>query len=187
MFSLFSKKYMDEEAAKVFWSWFEEQEVWIIDCIAKSDAAFVWAIDERLKPVFPYFRGELEFQLGYNEGVGEFFFFHFGQPSFCIWLLPKHILREGMINHKKRGVTAMIRFVSLLFYKYQHLYRQEYKQKSCCIRLRTYDKEECSNPIQGQRKSTLVSHPECFLAVLQSQRQDSHCNNSHYNNKISKS
>ena len=67
MFSLFSKKYMDEEAAKVFWSWFEEQEVWIIDCIAKSDEAFVWAIDERLKPVFPYFRGVLEFQLGYNE------------------------------------------------------------------------------------------------------------------------
>ena len=96
MFSLFSKKYMDEEAAKVFWAWFEEQEVWIIDCIAKSDAAFVWAIDERLKPVFPYFRGELEFQLGYNEGVGEFFFFHFGK---------KELVRDGQTLGKMMPMT----------------------------------------------------------------------------------
>ena len=81
MFSLFSKKNMNEDAAKVFWAWFEEQESWIIDCISKSDSAFVWAIDERLKPVFPYFKGELEFQLGYNNGVGEFFFFHFGKKE----------------------------------------------------------------------------------------------------------
>ena len=81
MFSLFSKKNMNEDAAKVFWAWFEEQESWIIDCISKSDSAFVWAIDERLKPVFPYFEGELEFQLGYNNGVGEFFFFHFGKKE----------------------------------------------------------------------------------------------------------
>lgn len=86
MFSLFSKKAMNEEAAKAFWVWFEEQETWIIDCISKSDAAFVWAIDERLKPVFPYFRGELEFQLGYNDDVGEFFFFHFGK---------KELVRDG--------------------------------------------------------------------------------------------
>lgn len=72
---------MNEDAAISFWKWFEEQENWIIDCIAKSDAAFVWAIDERLKPVFPYFSGELEFQLGYNDGVGEFFFFHFGKKE----------------------------------------------------------------------------------------------------------
>ena len=81
MFSLFSKKNMDEDAAKVFWAWFEDQESWIIDCISNSDSAFVWAIDERLKPVFPYFKGELEFQLGYNNGVGEFFFFHFGKKE----------------------------------------------------------------------------------------------------------
>lgn len=78
MFSLFTKKEMNIEAAKSFWAWFEEQEVWIIDCIDKHDAAFIWAIDERLKPVFPYFKGELEFQLGYDNGVGEFSFFHFG-------------------------------------------------------------------------------------------------------------
>lgn len=85
MFSLFSKK-MNEEAAKNFWKWFEENEAWIIDCINKSDAAFVWAIDERLKPVFPYFKGELEFQLGYNHQEGEFFFFHFGK---------KELIRDG--------------------------------------------------------------------------------------------
>ena len=81
MFSVFSKKCMNEDAGRDFWAWFAEQEEWIIECISKRDAAFVWAIDERLKPVFPYFRGELEFQLGYNDGVGEFFFFHFGKKD----------------------------------------------------------------------------------------------------------
>ena len=81
MFSLFSKKAMNEEAAKTFWVWFEEQESWIINCLSNHDSAFVWAIDERLKPVFPYFKKELEFQLRYNEGKGEFFFFHFGNKN----------------------------------------------------------------------------------------------------------
>lgn len=72
---------MNEDAAKSFWLWFEEQEDWIINCIVNHDSAFVWAIDERLKPVFPYFKGELEFQLGYNNEVGEFFFFHFGEEQ----------------------------------------------------------------------------------------------------------
>lgn len=81
----FAKK-MNEEAAKAFWAWFEAQEKWIIDCIAKSDSAFIWEIDKRLKPVFPYFRGELEFQLGYNDQKGEFFFFHFGK---------KELMRDG--------------------------------------------------------------------------------------------
>ena len=86
MFSLFSKKEMNTEAAMAFWVWFEEQEAWIVDCIVRHDAAFVWAIDERLKSVFPYFRGELEFQLGFNDGAGEFFFFHFGN---------KNLMRDG--------------------------------------------------------------------------------------------
>lgn len=81
MFSLFAKKEMNLDAAKSFWAWFKEQEAWIIDCITKRDSAFVWAIDERLKPVFPYFKGELEFQLGYDDGIGEFFFFHFGKKE----------------------------------------------------------------------------------------------------------
>lgn len=81
MLTLFSKKSMNEEAAKAFWVWFEEQQAWIIDCIVKNDDAFIWAIDERLKPVFPYFKKELEFQLGYNDGIGEFFFFHFDKKE----------------------------------------------------------------------------------------------------------
>ncbi len=81
MFSWFSKKTINEEAAKAFWVWFEEQEAWIIDCISKSDAAFVWAIDKKLKAVFPYFKDELEFQLGFNNNAGEFYFFHLGNKE----------------------------------------------------------------------------------------------------------
>lgn len=69
MFSLFAKKAMNEEAAKSFWMWFAEKEEWVINCISNHDSAFIWAIDERLKPVFPYFKGELEFQLGYNANL----------------------------------------------------------------------------------------------------------------------
>ena len=86
MFSLFAKNTMNEDAAKAFWVWFVEKEEWITNCIANHDSAFVWAIDEKLKPVFPYFKGELEFQLGYIDGVGEFFFFHFGK---------KELVRDG--------------------------------------------------------------------------------------------
>ena len=86
MFYFFARKIMNEEAAKSFWVWFTENEEWVINCIANHDSAFVWAIDERLKPVFPYFKGELEFQLGYSDGVGEFFFFHFGK---------KELVRDG--------------------------------------------------------------------------------------------
>lgn len=91
MFSLFAKKSMNEEAAKAFWKWFAEKEEWIIHCISNHDSAFVWAIDEKLKPVFPYFKEELEFQLGYNNGVGEFFFFHFGK---------KELVRDGEVLGK---------------------------------------------------------------------------------------
>lgn len=93
MFSLFSKKCMNEEAAQLFWAWFEEKETWIIDCISNHDSSFIWAIDERLKPVFPYFKKELEFQLGYNNGIGGFFFFHFGKRGL---VRDAHILGEMM-------------------------------------------------------------------------------------------
>lgn len=91
MFAFWAKKEMNTDAAKSFWIWFEENEKWIIDCIVKHDSDFVWAIDERLKPVFPYFNGELEFQLGYNDGVGEFFFFHFGK---------KELIRDAKLLEK---------------------------------------------------------------------------------------
>ena len=83
---LFSKKEMDTAAAEAFWAWFAEQEEWILANLKTNGMDVVWAIDARIKPVFPYFKKELEFQLGFNEGKGEFFFFHFGN---------KHLMRDG--------------------------------------------------------------------------------------------
>ncbi len=81
MFGLFSKKEMDQKAATDFWKWFSEKEEWIINNINTNGMDVVWAVDEKLKPVFPYFKKEIEFQLGYNDGKGEFFFFHFGNRN----------------------------------------------------------------------------------------------------------
>ncbi len=79
MFSLFSaRKGMNKKAARAFWRWFEDREEWIISHLGSGSHIIVWVIDEHLKPIFPYFKGELEFQLGFNEGKGEFFFYHFG-------------------------------------------------------------------------------------------------------------
>ncbi len=74
----FAKKEMDLSAAKAFWEWFATKEEWICRCAEAGDSQMVWAVDEQIKPVFPYFKKELEFQLGYNDGQGEFFFFHLG-------------------------------------------------------------------------------------------------------------
>lgn len=82
---LFSKKEMDT-AAEAFWAWFAEKEEWILANLKTNGMDVVWAIDARIKPVFPYFKKELEFQLGFNDGKGEFFFFHFGN---------KHLMRDG--------------------------------------------------------------------------------------------
>ena len=83
---LFSKKEMDTAAAEAFWAWFAEKEEWILANLKTNGMDVVWAIDARIKPVFPYFKKELEFQLGFNDGKGEFFFFHFGN---------KHLMRDG--------------------------------------------------------------------------------------------
>ena len=83
---LFSKKEMDIAAAEAFWAWFAEKEEWILANLKTNGMDVVWTIDARIKPVFPYFKKELEFQLGFNEGKGEFFFFHFGN---------KHLMRDG--------------------------------------------------------------------------------------------
>ena len=72
MFGLFAKKEMNEAAAKAFW---------IISNIKTHGMDVVWAIDAQIKPVFPYCKRELEFQLGFNNGKGEFFFFHFGDKN----------------------------------------------------------------------------------------------------------
>lgn len=84
--SLFTKKEMNTAAAEQFWKWFAEQENWITQTIHTNGADVVWAVDAQIKPVFPYFKRELEFQLGYNDGMGEFFFFHFGN---------KNLIRDG--------------------------------------------------------------------------------------------
>ncbi len=81
MFDFLKKPEFDANAAREFWAWFIEREDWIIDCIAHHKADFIWELDARLKPVFPYFKKELEFQLGFQDGKGEFFFFHFGNKA----------------------------------------------------------------------------------------------------------
>lgn len=79
---LFSKKEMDTAAAEAFWAWFAEKEEWLLANLKTNGMDVVWAIDARIKPVFPYFKKELEFQLGFNEGKGEYF----GN---------KHLMRDG--------------------------------------------------------------------------------------------
>ena len=72
---LFFRKEADPAAIAAFWNWFSANEQWIIDNIRGNAMAVIEAVDQHLKPVFPFFRKELEFQMGYNDGVGEFFFF----------------------------------------------------------------------------------------------------------------
>lgn len=88
MFGFFAKKEINIAAAETFWSWFAEQEAWIIENLPTNGMDVIWAIDARIKPVFPYFRKELEFQLGFNDGKGEFFFFHFGN---------RNLIQDGQI------------------------------------------------------------------------------------------
>ncbi|MBE6958327.1 MAG: hypothetical protein E7447_04165 [Ruminococcaceae bacterium] len=88
MLGLFTKKEMDVHAAKAFWSWFAEKEEWIVSTIKTNGMDVVWAVDAQIKPVFPYFKKELEFQLGFNNGKGEFFFFHLGN---------KNLMRDGVL------------------------------------------------------------------------------------------
>ena len=77
MFGLFEKKEMNTKAAEDFWTWFAENEEWIISTSKTDGMKVVFAVDDRIKPIFPYFKKELEFQLGFNNGKGEFFFFYF--------------------------------------------------------------------------------------------------------------
>lgn len=89
MFNLFRKKEMNMEAAELFWQWFVEHEDWIIETEKTNGQDVVWAVDERIVPIFPYMDAErIEFQFGYNDGKGEFFFFH---------LDDKYLMRDGEI------------------------------------------------------------------------------------------
>ena len=88
MVSLFIKKELNTKAAESFWTWFSENEEWIINTYKSDGMKVVWAVDEKIKPVFPYFKKELEFQLGFNDGKGKFFFFHLGD---------KNLIRDGKV------------------------------------------------------------------------------------------
>ena len=88
MFSLFKDKNINISEATNFWKWFEENEEWVIDCISKSNPEFIWKIDSLLKKDFPYFKKELEFELGINKSVKEFYFYHFGN---------KYLIRDSEI------------------------------------------------------------------------------------------
>ena len=79
--SIFAKKEINMIAAENFWEWFVQNNEWIKNNVNTNGMDVIWAIDEKIKPVFPYFRKELEFQLGFNDGVGEFFFFHFNDRN----------------------------------------------------------------------------------------------------------
>jgi hypothetical protein len=79
-------KEIDTEAAVDFWRWFSENEEMIADRCRTDGRRLVFEIDQRLVPVFSYYKGELEFCLGFNEGRGEFFFFHKGN---------RHLKRDG--------------------------------------------------------------------------------------------
>ena len=69
---------MDKAAAESFWTWFVENEEKITGKLGGPEAREVvgW-VDEKICPVFPYVPGDaVQFELGWNKGVGEFFFFH---------------------------------------------------------------------------------------------------------------
>lgn len=92
---LFTKKEMDITAAESFWQWFVDNEDRIIEALARYDMDIVREIDDQLVPIFPYYKEELEFQLGFSEGTGEFIIFHLGCKSlqrdgerFCAMLPP---------------------------------------------------------------------------------------------------
>lgn len=80
---LFTKREMDNAAAVAFWQWFAENEERIIEALASYDMDIVREIDGYLMPVFPYYKEELEFQLGFHGGEGEFIFFHLGERHLC--------------------------------------------------------------------------------------------------------
>ncbi len=81
MFHLFGKKEMDKIAAKNFWVWFVENEEWIVGNIKTNGMEVVDMVDAEMKPIFPYYKKELEFQIGFHEGKGEFFIFYMGNKN----------------------------------------------------------------------------------------------------------
>ena len=74
---------MDEASAQNFWAWFAENEPKIVEKLSGNGAVEVvgW-VDEKICPVFPYMvADDVHFELGFNNGVGEFFLFHRGDEK----------------------------------------------------------------------------------------------------------
>ena len=105
MFNLFGRKELDKIAAKNFWVWFAENEDWIIQNIKINGTTVVNVIDGELKPLFPYFKKELEFQLGFNDGKGEFFFFHMGNKNLK---QDAEVLKSMMVSKLKERWTFIL-------------------------------------------------------------------------------
>ncbi len=78
---LFAKKEMDKIAAKNFWLWFSENENEIIKRLQAHDHDFVFEMDLELRTVFPYWKKLLQFEVAFNAGKGEFFFFYMGNKN----------------------------------------------------------------------------------------------------------
>ena len=84
MFNIFKKNKMDMEAAKNFWTWFEEKEEWLIEQNSLSDNdKHIWEIDKYLTPILPYVKRELEFMMGFDDHAGkwELVLFDFGDKN----------------------------------------------------------------------------------------------------------
>lgn len=74
---------MDMAAATAFWNWFAENEEKITQTLSGNDAGEVvgW-VDQRICPVFPYVPADaVQFEMGWNHGKGEIFFFHNGNEK----------------------------------------------------------------------------------------------------------
>lgn len=74
---------MDIAAATAFWDWFAENEEKITRALSGKEAGEVvgW-VDQQICPVFPYVPSDaVQFELGWNEGRGELFFFHNGNEK----------------------------------------------------------------------------------------------------------
>lgn len=73
---LFAKKNINMDAVDLFWVWFLENEQWIIDNFDDRGLEIVKEMSSRLKPIFPDFKGQIEFDFTFFKGAGEFNFYH---------------------------------------------------------------------------------------------------------------
>ena len=105
MFNLFGRKELDKIAAKNFWVWFAENEEWIVRNLKTNGMTVVEVIDKELKPLFPYFKKEFEFHLGFNDGKGEFFFFHQGNRNLK---QDAEVLKSMMVSKLKERWTFIL-------------------------------------------------------------------------------